>query len=161
MDQIIIREIQQKDNQYIAKIVQDVLMEMGAPKIGTAYSDPNLFSLFETYQQSRSIYYVLEESGKIIGGCGIAQLENEADSICELQKMYFLPEARGLGFVNQLMEKCLKSAKDFGYKQCYLETMPYMKAAQKVYTKFGFEYLDKPIGATGHNACPVWMMKQL
>jgi putative acetyltransferase len=161
MDQIIIREIQQKDNQYIAKIVQDVLMEMGAPKIGTAYSDPYLFSLFETYQQSRAIYYVLENKGKIIGGCGIAQLENEADSICELQKMYFLPEARGLGLVNQLMEKCLQSAKDFGYKQCYLETMPYMKAAQKVYTKFGFEYLDKPIGATGHTACPVWMMKQL
>jgi putative acetyltransferase len=161
MNQIIIREIQQKDNQAIATIVREVLMEMGAPKIGTAYSDPNLYSLFETYQNPKSIYYVVEQDLKIIGGCGIAPLENEADTICELQKMYFLPQARGLGLSAQLMEKCLQSAQDFGFKQCYLETMPYMEAAQKLYRKFGFDYLDAPMGATGHTSCPVWMIKEL
>jgi len=44
--------------------------------------------------------------------------------------MYFLPEARGLGLGAKMMERCLQSAKDFGYEKCYLETMPYMEDAQ-------------------------------
>jgi putative acetyltransferase len=39
--------------------------------------------------------------------------------------------------------------------------MPYMEAAQKLYVKSGFEYLDAPMGDTGHCSCPVWMIKQL
>ena len=158
---IIIREIQQKDNQAIAKIVRDVLMELGAPKVGTAYADPQLDFLFETYQNSKSRYFIVDNDGVVIGGAGIAQLENESDIVCELQKMYFLPEARGVGMGSQLMDKCLKAAKDFGYEKCYLETMPYMEAAQKLYKKVGFDYLCEPMGNTGHTSCPVWMIKQL
>ena len=161
MNNIIIREIQQKDNQAIAKIVRDVLMELGAPKVGTAYADPQLDFLFETYQHPKTKYFIVENNGIVIGGAGIAPLENEAETICELQKMYFLSEIRGLGIGSQLMEKCLKIAKDFGYEKCYLETMPYMEAAQKLYKKVGFEYLCEPMGNTGHTSCPVWMIKQL
>ena len=161
MNTIIIREIQQNDNQAITKIVRDVLMALGAPKIGTAYADPQLDFLFETYQNPKSKYFIVENDGVVLGGAGIAPLENEAESVCELQKMYFLPEARGLGLGTQLMAQCLKSAQDFGYKKCYLETMPYMEAAQKLYKKVGFEYLCEPMGNTGHTSCPVWMIKQL
>ena len=161
MKNIIIREIQQKDNQAIAQIVRDVLMELGAPKIGTAYADPNLDFLFETYQNAKSIYFVVENNNIIIGGAGIAQLENESESICELQKMYFLPEARGLGLGTQLIEKCLERAAVFGFEKCYLETMPYMESAQKLYQKAGFDYLSEPLGSTGHTSCPVWMIKDL
>ena len=59
------------------------------------------------------------------------------------------------------MEKCLQSAKDFGYSKCYLETMPYMEAAQKLYKKVGFDYLCAPMGNTDHKSCPVWMLKKL
>ena len=161
MNKIIIREIQQKDNQAIAQIVRDVLMELGAPKVGTAYADPNLDFLFESYQSSKSVYFVIENNNKIIGGAGIAQLENESESICELQKMYFLPEARGLGLGTQLIDKCLERAAGFGFEKCYLETMPYMEAAQKLYQKAGFVYLSEPLGNTGHTSCPVWMIKNL
>ena len=156
-----IREIQQKDNQAIAKIVRDVLMELGAPKVGTAYADPNLDFLFETYQNPKTKYFIVENNGKVIGGAGIAVLENNNSNICELQKMYFLPEARGLGLGTKLMGKCLKIAKDFGFEKCYLETMPYMEDAQKLYKKVGFENLDEPMGNTGHTSCPVWMIKKL
>jgi putative acetyltransferase len=161
MNNIIIREIQQKDNQAIAKIVRDVLMELGAPKVGTAYADPQLDFLFETYQNSKTKYFIVENNGITIGGAGIAPLENEVETICELQKMYFLPEARGLGIGSQLIQQCLEVAKDFGYEKCYLETMPYMEAAQKLYKKVGFEYLCEPLGNTGHTSCPVWMIKIL
>jgi putative acetyltransferase len=161
MNNIIIREIQQKDNQAIAKIVRDVLMELGAPKVGTAYADPQLDFLFETYQNTKTKYFIVENNGITIGGAGIAPLENEVETICELQKMYFLPEARGLGIGSQLIQQCLEVAKDFGYEKCYLETMPYMESAQKLYKKVGFEYLCEPLGNTGHTSCPVWMIKIL
>ncbi len=153
-----IRIIEKNDNQQIGDLVQNVLMEMGAPKIGTAYADPYLFNLSEVYSEPKTVYFVIENNGKIIGGAGIGILEND---ICELQKMYFLPECRGLGLGSQLMEMCLEKAKSFGYEKCYLETMPYMISAQKLYKKFGFENIDAPIGNTGHTSCPVWMIKNL
>ena len=158
---MIIRKIEEKDNIALGNIVQQVLMELGAPKIGTAYSDPYLFSLFEIYNNTNTIYFVVEENEKIIGGAGIAALENGPSEICELQKMYFLPEARGKGIATLVIEKCIEAASSFGFKKCYLETMPYMEHAQKLYRKFGFYYLDDPIGNTGHTSCPVWMMKDL
>lgn len=161
MNEIIIREIQKQDNPEIAAIVRTVLMEMGAPKVGTAYADPQLDFMYETYVKPKSVYFVVEINGKIIGGAGIGQLENEANTICELQKMYFLPEARGLGVGAQMIVKCLQSALDFGFSKCYLETMPYMVDAQKLYKKVGFEYLCAPLGNTGHTSCPVWMIKKL
>ena len=156
-----IRKIEKKDNQALGTIVQTVLMEMGAPKVGTAYADLYLFSLYETYDKPKAIYFVVEKDGKVIGGAGVDQLQNSNENICELQKMYFLPAARGQGFATKMIQLCLQAAKTFGYEKCYLETMPYMEDAQKLYKKVGFTYLDEPIGDTGHSSCQVWMIKEL
>ncbi|WP_276978469.1 GNAT family N-acetyltransferase [Flavobacterium filum] len=156
-----IRSIQPADNPFVAQVIRDVLIEHNVPKVGTAYADASLDCMFETYSTSKSHYFVVEKESKIIGGAGIHQLENEAGIICELQKMYFLPEARGLGLGAEMMENCLTFAKQVGYEKCYLETMPYMKDAQNLYLKFGFDYLDHPMGCTGHTSCPVWMIKIL
>lgn len=156
-----IRPIQKADNQAVAIVIRSVLIDFNVPKVGTAYADVSLDCMFETYSIARSRYFVVEYNNKIIGGAGISHLINEKESICELQKMYFLPEARGLGLGVQMMELCLNEAKSFGFLQCYLETMPYMTDAQKLYKKFGFEYIDSPMGATGHTSCPVWMLKDL
>jgi len=137
------------------------LVEFGVPKIGTAYADTSLDRMFETYTQDKSCYFVLEENSKIIGGAGVRPLDNFEGNVCELQKMYFSPQARGRGFGSLMMDKCLKNAKAFGFEKCYLETMPYMKDAQKLYAKVGFQPLDKPMGDTGHYACNVWMLKEI
>lgn len=161
MNNTIIRPITKEDNQAIAAIVRTVLMELGAPKVGTAYEDITLDIMYETYQVLDTMqYYVVEEEGEVIGGGGIGPLEN-FDGICELQKMYFLDKARGKGIGTAMIQRCLEFAKSAGYKQCYLETMPYMEAAQKLYRKNGFESLDKPLGDTGHYSCTVWMIKEL
>ncbi|MCF8715763.1 GNAT family N-acetyltransferase [Joostella atrarenae] len=156
-----IREIKPTDNKRMAEIVREVIVEMGAPKVGTAYEDVALEDLYETYNKEKASYFVLEEDGVVVGGAGIAHLTNEAETVCELQKMYFLGITRGKGLGMKMMETCLKTAKKFGYKQCYIETMPYMTDAQKLYKKAGFRYLDAPMGNTGHYSCPVWMLKDL
>lgn len=156
-----IRKIEQKDNPAVAKIVRTVMIELGAPKVGTAYADPNLDTMFETYQKANAVYFVIENDGRIIGGAGIQKLDNGEDTICELQKMYFMPEARGLGVGSKMIALCLQQAKEFGFKKCYLETMPFMIDAQKLYKKSGFYNINGPMGNTGHTYCSVWMMKDL
>lgn len=157
----IIREIKPTDNFDLSEVIRSVILEMGAPKIGTAYEDNATDLMFETYQKEKVAYFVVEHKNKVIGGAGIAKLDNSTDNICELQKMYFLPVARGKGLGTQLISKCLDKAKEFGFESCYLETMPYMEAARKLYTKNGFVNLDKPMGNTGHYSCNVWMLKKI
>lgn len=158
---IVIREISTTDDIQIAKVIRSVLMELGAPKVGTAYEDEALFKMTETYKKLKGTYFVVIKDDKVVGGAGISKLEGDEDRICELQKMYFLPEARGIGMGAKLMEVCLQKAKDLGFTHCYLETLPYMKGAKKLYAKTGFKNLDAPLGSTGHHACNVWMLKTL
>lgn len=129
----IIRTIKKEDNQAVAQLIRSVFDEMEIPKVGTAYEDPYLDLMFEEYNKPKSAYFVVENEGKIVGCAGIAPLENGAPEISELQKMYFLPETRGLGIGAKMMEKCLDEARNFGFKKCYIETMPFMHAAQKLY----------------------------
>ena len=75
--------------------------------------------------------------------------------------MYIAPEIRGKGYSKPLLERSLKAAKSMGYSQCYLETLPELQAAQKLYKQYGFEYINTSMGNTGHNSCDVRMLKLL
>ena len=161
MSTLKIREIQPEDNQQVAEVVRKVLVEMGVPKVGTAYEDKALDDMYATYQHPRMNYFVVEEGGKIIGGAGIAPLIGLEEKICELQKMYFLPEARGKGLGAQMMDTCLKFAKSKNFEQCYIETLPYMESARKLYARSGFKSLEKPLGDTGHYNCTMWMIRDV
>jgi putative acetyltransferase len=160
-EDFIIREIKPSDNLDISKVIRSVILEMGAPKTGTAYEDKATDLMFETYQKDKTAYFVLEHKNKVIGGAGVAKLDNCEANICELQKMYFLPIARGKGLGTSLISKCLEKAKEFGFENCYLETMPYMEAARKLYAKNGFLSLKQPMGNTGHYSCNVWMLRKI
>ena len=96
---------------------------------------------------------VENEAGTVIGGAGVDQLAHGPVDVCELKKMYFLPEARGHGLGHKMLTRCLDSARSFGYKTCYLETLERMSEAQRLYRKFGFEEIDGPMGDTGHCSC--------
>ena len=161
MSFIHIRKIQSSDNPKIAQAIRSVFELEGYPLTGTAYADPQLDFMFETYQIPNSVYFVVEQEGVIFGGAGIRPLDNGSDGVCELQKMYFLPQIRGQGIGLQIIQLCLKAANDFGYQKCYLETLPEMIAAQHIYQKMGFDYLCEPLGNTGHTNCPIWMLKSL
>jgi len=157
----LIREIQPKDNKQIAQVIRDVLIEFGVPKVGTAYEDTALDAMFETYDSDKKTYFVIEHQQKIVGGCGIAPLDNYEGNTCELQKMYFLPVARGKGLGSKMISTCLEKATQFGFDSCYLETLPYMESARALYKKNGFISLEKPMGDTGHYSCNLWMLKKL
>ncbi len=157
MEDVKIRPIRRADNAPLAALIRRIFEDLGVPKTGTAYEDGNLDSLYEYYQQERAAYYVVTRAGMVLGGAGIAALRGGTPAVCELQKMYFGEALRGRGMGRVLLKTCLDTAWLMGYTHCYLETMPYMEAAQSLYRKFGFEYLPAPMGNTGHSSCHVWM----
>ena len=158
---MLIRSINESDNESLSRILREVLVEMEIPKKGSAYEDPELDKMFEAYQNPRSIYYIIEYENHILGGAGISGLKESTSNICELQKMYFHKSIRGKGLGDIMIDKCLTFAIKSNFNKCYIETMPNMLSAQKLYMSIGFEYIDKPLGNTGHSSCPVWMIKTL
>lgn len=158
---IFITPITQQDNPDIAQIIRTAMSEFNADPKTTILGDPTLDAMFENYQSARSIYFILKYKGKIAGGCGIKQLDNSAENICELQRMFLNKPVRGLGLGKKLIELCLDKAREFKYEKIYLETLSQMKVAIQLYEKTGFKRINQPIGQTGHTGCDVQMIMQL
>ncbi|MCS6988600.1 MAG: GNAT family N-acetyltransferase [Chloroherpetonaceae bacterium] len=157
----IVRKIKPEDNPAIANVIRAVMPEFGADGDGFAIKDAEVDAMFEAYSQPRCAYFVVEMNGNVIGGGGIAPLQGGDDHVCELKKMYFLPEGRGKGIGQEVLNRCLEAARAFGYKTCYLETLEQMGAARKLYEKNGFVRLTKRMGNTGHFGCDRFYAKPL
>ena len=84
-----IRVIEKKDNNQVCAVIKGVFYELGLPLVGTAYTDKDTLSMYEAYQDSRSIYYVVEKEGSIFGGCGIKQLSGTHESQYQNIRIYY------------------------------------------------------------------------
>lgn len=158
---VTIRNIIAEDNSALAKIIRASLEEFKANKPGTVYFDPTTDDLAGVFTAAGSTYFVAAEDGQLLGGCGIYPTQNLPAGTCELVKLYLSAAARGKGLGKLLMEKCIAAAKELGYKEVYLETMPELTIAVPLYEKMGFDYLPEPLGNSGHDGCSIWMLKRL
>ncbi|MEL7325436.1 MAG: bifunctional helix-turn-helix transcriptional regulator/GNAT family N-acetyltransferase [Pseudomonadota bacterium] len=160
-EEYVLRPLTKADNSQVADVIRKVSAEYGltADK-GYGVADPTLDDMYSVYDQQGAAYWVVEYQGEIVGGGGFAPLAGEPN-VCELQKMYFLPQTRGHGLAKRIVALSLQLAKQFGYQQCYLETTECLREAVGLYEKLGFENLDAPLGQTGHDACEIVMLKTL
>lgn len=156
-----IRPIQLSDNPRIAYIIRTVMPEFGASGPGFAIHDTEVDDMFGTYTKPRSAFFVCLSQTEIVGGGGIAPLHGGDENICELKKMYFLPEMRGKGLGQEILTACLNAARDVGFEFCYLETFNTMKSAMKLYEKNGFTRIPGALGSTGHFACDTFYKLRL
>jgi putative acetyltransferase len=157
-----IRPIEPNDNIDLAKVIRGALEEFGANKPGTVYFDPTTDALFELFNNTPgSYYYVAVINDVLVGGAGIFPTENLPDGTCELVKLYLHKDARGTGLGKQLLNKAMDWAKEYGYKQVYLESMPELSKAVTIYENVGFERINQPLGNSGHCGCDIWMVKSL
>lgn len=155
-----IRPIEPRDNAAVESVIRACLIEFGANHAGTAWADPDLGRFSEVYAAPESRYWVaVNAAGAVVGGVGVGPLP-DAQGVCELQKMYCLPEARGTGIAHALMDAALDFAARH-YARCYLETLENMTAAQRFYEKYGFYRIYEPPVDTGHFACDVRYIKDL
>jgi putative acetyltransferase len=156
-----IRPIEQKDNIDIAKVIRGALEEFGANKPGTVYFDPTTDALFELFNTPGSYYYIATIDNKVVGGAGIFPTENLPKGTCELVKLYLHKDARGTGLGKQLLNTAMQWAKENGYIQVYLESMPELSKAVTIYENVGFQRINQPLGNSGHCGCDIWMVKNL
>jgi len=156
------RPIRPEDDASVAAIIRHVMPEFGADGPGFALHDPEVDHLSAAYAIPGAAYFVVvNEDGKVVGGAGVAALDGGEPEVCELRKMYFLPEVRGQGMGEALLRHCLTVAQDLGYRTCYLETLTGMDQALKLYGKVGFRPLCAPMGRTGHGGCDHWFARDL
>jgi putative acetyltransferase len=145
----------------MADIIRHSLEEFDIDLQGTVYVDPYLDNMYSHFTVPDKVYFVAIEDGIVLGGSGIAPLDDVNRDICELQRMFVLKAARGKGIGQQLMDKCLVAAKEMGFKKCYLETFADMQKAIALYERNNFRYMDAAMGNTGHFACKTWMLRDL
>lgn len=158
---IIIRALEEKDNLPLAELIRTVFREFKIDKPGTVYTDPTTDNLYEVFKTPASKYWVAEEDGIIIGGCGIFPTEGLPKGYAELVKFYLLPAIRGKGIGKKLLLKSISSAKDMGYKKLYLESFPELANAVGMYEKIGFKKIQNPLGNSGHYSCTIWMVMDI
>lgn len=156
-----IRPIQQNDNADIAKVIRTALEEFGANKPGTVYFDPSTDALFELFQTAGSYYFIATIAQRVVGGAGIFPTQNLPTDTCELVKLYLQKDARGNGLGKKLMTHAMQWAKEYGFKQVYLESMPELTKAVTIYENVGFKRIQQPLGNSGHCGCDIWMLKNL
>lgn len=155
------REVQSSDNQPLAKMIRAVFEEHGAATEGTVYSDPSTDQLYQLFQHPKSILFVAEEHGAIIGCCGIYPTEGLDNYTTELVKFYVAKEYRGKGVGRELLLRCIYDAGALDYQYIYLECLPVFEKAINMYEQFGFEHLEERMGSSGHSSCTVWMGRTL
>lgn len=156
-----IRPVEARDDAAVAAIIRSVMPEFGAGGPGFAIHDAEVGAMSSAYAAPRHAYFVLERAGRVLGGAGVAPLVDGDADTCELRKMYFLPEARGLGAGSAMMQRCLDTARTFGYRRCYLETLRGMDAAARLYLRSGFTEIAGAMGATGHFGCDRFFLLDL
>jgi len=161
MTEFTIRPITASDDAAMAAVIRTVMPEFGAVGDGFAINDPEVDWLSRAYAEPRCAYFVIERDGRVLGGAGVAPLTGGEPDVCELRKMYFLPEARGAGAGAAMMVKCLDAARQLGFKRCYLETLRGMDAAMRLYERSGFRRIEGPMGATGHGGCNAFYLLDL
>ena len=108
------RPIQPANDESMARILRSVMSEFRACGPGFATNDPEVNHMSRAYGGPGVAYVVLEIAGRVVGGGGIAPLAGGEAGVCELRKMYFLPEARGHENGRQMLERCLAAALALG-----------------------------------------------
>ncbi|MBS4057354.1 MAG: GNAT family N-acetyltransferase [Bacteroidales bacterium] len=161
MVEICYRAITQGDNIPLAKMIRQVFIEHNAPQNGTVYSDPTTDDLYKLFQWPKSVLWVADIAGEVVGCCGIYPTPGLPFRCAELVKLYLHPSARGKGIGLNLLNKSIDSAREFGYTQLYIESLPQFQTAINMYQKAGFTNLSESMGVSGHSSCNIWMMKQL
>lgn len=99
-------------------------------------TDADLNDIEQNYLQAGGIFELLEDGrGNLLGTIGLFPLDR---ATCELRKMYFVPQVRGLGLGKLLLERTINQARQLGFTKITLETASVLKGAIHLYTSFGF-----------------------
>lgn len=82
---------------------------------------------------------IAKKNGKPIGAVA---LKEHSPDVCEMKRLYVLPEGQGTGAGRGLCERLLEEAKSMGYKTMLLDSLKRLEAAVTLYHKLGFSEIE-------------------
>lgn len=116
--------------------------------------DDELKHLEKKYGMPAGRLYLLWVDDELAGCVGLRKMDKAR---CELKRLYIKPRFRGQQLGEMLLERIMGDARRIGYSYMYLDTLPFLKTALKMYKKYGFEeieqYNDSPIDDTIYLRC--------
>lgn len=96
------------------------------------------------------LFLARNNAGVPIGCAAMRPLDG--DRICEIKRLYVAPSGRGTGLGKALALKVIETARQAGYREMRLDTLPTMKAAIGLYEQLGFvdiaAYYETPMEGT-------------
>ena len=92
------------------------------------------------YFQNRGTFLVVRDDGEVVGTGALRRFE---DDICELCRMWLLPEYRRQGLGTRLAERLLDFAREQGYETVRLHTVSDLEGAIQFYERLGFHHIER------------------
>ena len=123
--------------------------------------DPSFREYLKIQKYDAELDHPLEKYGPPGGRLYIALWEGEAAGCialrridaqrCEMKRLYVRPDYREKGICKKLVDCILADAREIGYRQMLLDTLPFLERAIHMYRKLGFReipiYNDSPMSS--------------
>ena len=127
--------------QLIYRVAHTIFNDVRPLEDSMAYGESNgwlkdMNDVQQTYFDNDGTFLVMTDENQLIGTGAIRKFE---DKVCELKRLWLLPDYHGKGLGYRMTQELLAFAREKGYELIRLETDPiYQKRAVEFYKRLGF-----------------------
>lgn len=151
-ERIVIEKLSADSSPFIVELIQRNLEPFEEAGNVLAATFRRLENLDEVYSEEGAFFFVARDSVAdcYIGGVGLGPLHGlpASEGFGEIRDMVLDKDYRGRGIGTRLLEMSVDKAISLGYEKLYLETVPNMVTARRLFQRFGFRPVTSKLKGT-------------
>jgi carbonic anhydrase len=133
------RATNEDDVERVRRLLREYAAEWSGCDLGTERYEAELAALPGAYAPPDGCLLLAADGGRAAGCVGLRRL---SEGVCEMKRLYVVPEFRRSGAGRALAEAVVAEARELGYARMRLDTMLSMTRAQALYRSLGFVEID-------------------